>query len=228
MIHEAVNSPLQLPEDALAAPPSDPTHSNSTLVSTATIGGKGSGGKKGGGHYEQWEVARAIEKKDVMALMEIKQSQFDLLISGNPLPIVYAMRLGKSRESFKRNLGRECGQVDGLLPPFSFWRFTDQDIAILLIGAMSRKVNDVTDDELAMMNSSTKATLYEISFFVPPSTPLPFPSCLPSSLFVFECLSSCVLTLIRPTDAPYEPLSKSQSTPPSLPPTYPSSRPSSK
>jgi len=33
-----------------------------------------------------------------MSLMEIKQNQFDLLISGTPLPIVYAMRLGKSRE----------------------------------------------------------------------------------------------------------------------------------
>lgn len=35
-----------------------------------------------------------------MTLMDIKSNHFNLLISGTPLPIVYAMRLGKSRELF--------------------------------------------------------------------------------------------------------------------------------
>lgn len=52
-------------------------------------------------------MSKAIEKKDVMALMEIKQTQFDLLISGSPLPIVYAMRLGKTRESLSNESKRE-------------------------------------------------------------------------------------------------------------------------
>ncbi|GAA5874865.1 hypothetical protein JCM16303_003010 [Sporobolomyces ruberrimus] len=135
LLNEAVNSPLVLPEDAHSVPSQDLAHPDSTLPagSSTSGGGVGSGtGKgKGGGNYEPFQVLRAIEKKDVMLLHEIKGSQFDLLISGNPLPIVYSMRLGK----------------------------THQDISILLIGAMSRKVNDVTDDELAMMDSSTKATL---------------------------------------------------------------------
>ena len=92
-----------------------------------------------------------------MSLMEIKQNQFDLLISGTPLPIVYAMRLGKSRELD----GSLTGGEEMLIADTFFLRsyLTDQEIAILLIGAMSRKVNDVTDDEMAMMNSQTKSTL---------------------------------------------------------------------
>jgi hypothetical protein len=99
LLNEAVNSPLQLPEDAHAVPSEDLVHSNSTLASQAPTGK--TGGTKGGGkagRYEPFEVLRAIEKKDVMALMDIKTSQFDLLISGTPLPIVYAMRLGKTRQ----------------------------------------------------------------------------------------------------------------------------------
>ncbi|GAA5893500.1 uncharacterized protein JCM6883_003539 [Sporobolomyces salmoneus] len=130
LLEEAVASPLVLPSDAYPTPSEEQLHSYSTLPSgrapTKTARSRG-----GGGNYESWQVLKSIEKKDVMALMDIKTSQFDLLLTGTPLPIVYAMRLGK----------------------------THQDIAILLIGAMSRKVNDVTDDELEMMNPQTKATL---------------------------------------------------------------------
>lgn len=62
---------------------------------------------------------------------DIKMHSFDLLVSGSPLPLVYAMRLGKSHH----------------------------DIQVFLVGAMSRRVNDTTDDELALMEPSTKATL---------------------------------------------------------------------
>ncbi|GAA5989082.1 hypothetical protein JCM5350_003588 [Sporobolomyces pararoseus] len=131
LLDEAVSSPLELPADAYPVPSPDQMHSNSTLPSQAGTSKTARTGGGGSRNFEAWQVLKAIEKKDVMTLMEIKTSQFDLLISGTPLPIVYAMRLGK----------------------------THQDVAILLVGAMSRKVNDVTDDELEMMNPSTKATL---------------------------------------------------------------------
>lgn len=131
LLNEAVESPLQLPKDAHAVPSEDQTHSNSTLTATVTAGKALRTTRLERGSFESWHVLKAIEKKDIMTLMEIKSNQFDLLISGTPLPIVYAMRLGK----------------------------THQDIAILLVGAMSRKVNDVTDDELEMMNPYTKSSL---------------------------------------------------------------------
>lgn len=128
----AVETPLT--EDP---PPSNPT---SPPVGTSPSEGKsffGSLGRRSSvglnkkGRYEPFEVLRAIEKKDVMLLHEVKMSQFDLLVTGTPLPLVYAMRLGK----------------------------THHDVAIILVGAMSRKVNDTSDDELELMQPSTKATL---------------------------------------------------------------------
>ncbi|GAA6024939.1 hypothetical protein JCM11491_000963 [Sporobolomyces phaffii] len=135
LLQEAVNSPLELPADAHPVPPADLAHANSTLAGAAgakTPTPRSRGARDGPDSWEPYHVLRAIDHKDVMTLMEIKSShRFDLLLQGNPLPIVYAMRLGK----------------------------THQDIAILLVGAMSRKVNDVTDDQLAMMDPATKSTL---------------------------------------------------------------------
>ncbi|GAA5925525.1 uncharacterized protein JCM15063_005049 [Sporobolomyces koalae] len=132
LLQNAIESPLELPTDALPPAPRDGEHPNTTVSSTVTsLSGKGPAKGRSPGAYEPFQVLRAIERHDVMTLHDIKASNFELLITGTPLPIVYAMRLGA----------------------------THQDMAILLIGAMSRKVNDVTDDELAMMQPATKATL---------------------------------------------------------------------
>ena len=100
MLDEAVSSPLELPADAYPVPSPDQIHSNSTLPSQAGTSMTARTGGGGSRNFEAWQVLKAIEKKDVMTLMEIKTSQFDLLISGTPLPVVYAMRLGKTREFF--------------------------------------------------------------------------------------------------------------------------------
>ncbi|GAA5894617.1 hypothetical protein JCM5296_002907 [Sporobolomyces johnsonii] len=135
LLSEALNSPIDLPQDALPPPQEDrrqgSTASTSSMTSWVTGARRSSTGPGKGGEYESWHVSKAIEKKDVQLLHDIKTSRFDLLIHGTPLPLVYALRLGKSHH----------------------------DMAILVVGAMSRKVNDTTDDELAMMEPATKATL---------------------------------------------------------------------
>ncbi|GAA5999917.1 hypothetical protein JCM10207_005971 [Rhodosporidiobolus poonsookiae] len=138
VLRDALETTLDLPSDA-ASPPAEDTKRRSSFFDALSFGGgaskRGSGvGLDLGTQIEPFQVLRAVEKKDIMQLAEIKARQFDLLVTGNPLPLVYAMRLGKSHA----------------------------EIAIILVGAMSRKVNDTTDDELAMMQPSTKATLRAI------------------------------------------------------------------
>lgn len=140
LLDDALTSAVETPLDARPAPPqtdfSDPTRGGDT-AHVANGGSKrsGSSGKKsGGGQYEAFEVLRAIEKKDLAVLLDVKSHQFDLLVTsppGQPLPLVYAMRMGKSHH----------------------------DMAIVLVGAMSRRVNDTTDDELAVKDPATLATL---------------------------------------------------------------------
>lgn len=66
-------------------------------------------------------------------LMEIRNQDLRLLLQpiGGVIPLVSAMRRGKSHA----------------------------DIQVLLTGAFSRKVNDITDDELALATPETKALL---------------------------------------------------------------------
>ncbi|GBE79139.1 hypothetical protein SCP_0203360 [Sparassis crispa] len=73
---------------------------------------------------EPWEVFRAIEKKDVMYLMEVRDRAFHLLLRyhGGVTPIVHAMRIGKSH----------------------------QDVAIVLLGAFSRYVNHLEDEDFSL------------------------------------------------------------------------------
>ncbi|OCB87512.1 hypothetical protein A7U60_g5417 [Sanghuangporus baumii] len=70
-----------------------------------------------------YEVFRAIEKKDVMFLMEVRDRAFHLLLkkSGDATPLVHAMRIGDSH----------------------------REVAILILGAMSRWVNRLEDDDMA-------------------------------------------------------------------------------
>ncbi|KAL5508156.1 hypothetical protein ACEPAH_5774 [Sanghuangporus vaninii] len=70
-----------------------------------------------------YEVFRAIERKDVMFLMEVRDRAFHLLLkkSGDATPLVHAMRIGDSH----------------------------REVAILILGAMSRWVNRLEDDDMA-------------------------------------------------------------------------------
>lgn len=142
ILDEALTSAVETPLDARPAPappqtdPSDPTRGGDATRDAANSGYKrsGGGGKKRGGQYEPFEVLRAIEKKDLAVMLDVKSHQFDLLVTsppGQPLPLVYAMRMGKSHH----------------------------DMAIVLVGAMSRRVNDTTDDQLAAKDPATLATL---------------------------------------------------------------------
>ncbi|KAG9013101.1 hypothetical protein FRB90_006273 [Tulasnella sp. 427] len=80
---------------------------------------------------QPWEVMKAIESKDVMFLMEVRDRAFHLLLrrSGDATPLLHAMRIGPSH----------------------------RDVAIVLVGAMSRYVNNLEDED--MDKPKTKAML---------------------------------------------------------------------
>ncbi|KAM0752831.1 hypothetical protein T439DRAFT_323439 [Meredithblackwellia eburnea MCA 4105] len=140
ILQESINTALETPLDA--RPAADPpkyhsSHSGRNASSSSDGGRKGSAkGSKPDGSFEMFQVMRAVEKKDIMLLMEVKSQQFDLLVQavGGNTPLLHAMRLGKSH----------------------------RDIAILLTGAISRRVNDVSDNELDRMDPSTRSLLRAI------------------------------------------------------------------
>ncbi|KAK7696646.1 hypothetical protein QCA50_001304 [Cerrena zonata] len=72
---------------------------------------------------EPYEVFSAIERKDIMYLMEIRDRAFYLLVrkSGGATPLLHTMRIGKSH----------------------------QDVAIILLGAFSRYVNQLQDEDMS-------------------------------------------------------------------------------
>lgn len=95
--------------DSLPSTPikkSKPTTSINSIAAVAapiTSGGSGWKGLNPNGIYEDWQVFKAIETKDLILLMEIRDKQFNLLVqpqknSNNNTPITHAMRLGKNRE----------------------------------------------------------------------------------------------------------------------------------
>ncbi|KAF5369836.1 hypothetical protein D9758_001133 [Tetrapyrgos nigripes] len=71
---------------------------------------------------QPFEVLRAIEQKDIMFLMEIRDRAFHLLLRkcGDVTPLLHAMRIGKSHN----------------------------DVAIILLGAFSRYINHLTDEDV--------------------------------------------------------------------------------
>ncbi|KAI0035665.1 hypothetical protein K488DRAFT_42801, partial [Vararia minispora EC-137] len=71
-----------------------------------------------------FEILRAIDKKDVVYLMEVRDRAFELLLKKTPsgdTPIVYALKQGKSH----------------------------QEVAIILVGAFSRYVNHLDDADFS-------------------------------------------------------------------------------
>ncbi|KAJ8698236.1 hypothetical protein PTI98_004968 [Pleurotus ostreatus] len=71
---------------------------------------------------QPFEVFRAVEQKDIMFLMEIRDRAFPLLLrkTGDATPLLHAMRIGQSH----------------------------RDVAIILVGAFSRWVNNLEDVEI--------------------------------------------------------------------------------
>jgi hypothetical protein len=80
---------------------------------------------------QPFEVFRAIEQKDIMYLMEVRDRAFPLLLrrSGDITPLLHAMRIGQSH----------------------------RDVAIILLGAFSRYINNLQDGDIP--KSETKAIL---------------------------------------------------------------------
>ncbi|KAG9009895.1 hypothetical protein FRB94_011341 [Tulasnella sp. JGI-2019a] len=81
--------------------------------------------KPGGGVWKEpqpWQVLKAVEMKDVMYLMEVRDRAFHLLLkrTGDATPLLHAMRIGASHK----------------------------DVAIILVGAMSRFVNHLEDEDM--------------------------------------------------------------------------------
>jgi len=78
-----------------------------------------------------FQILRAVETKDIMFLMEVRDRAFHLLLrkTGDVTPLLHAMRIGNSH----------------------------RDIAILILGALSRWVNHLDDTD--MQNNQTKVLL---------------------------------------------------------------------
>lgn len=73
---------------------------------------------------QPFEVFRAIEHKDIMFLMEVRDRAFPLLLrkTGDATPLLHAMRIGQSH----------------------------RDVAVLLLGAFSRWINHLEDSEIGL------------------------------------------------------------------------------
>ncbi|KAJ3820149.1 hypothetical protein F5880DRAFT_1590253 [Lentinula raphanica] len=73
---------------------------------------------------QPFEILAAVERKDVMYLMQVRDRAFHLLLrkSGDVTPLLHAMRIGQSH----------------------------RDVAIILLGSFSRYINHLSDPELRM------------------------------------------------------------------------------
>ncbi|KAF9226468.1 hypothetical protein BS17DRAFT_775671 [Gyrodon lividus] len=73
---------------------------------------------------QPFEVFRAIERKDIMFLMEVRDRAFPLLLrkTGDATPLLHAMRIGQSH----------------------------RDVAMILLGAFSRWINHLEDSEVQL------------------------------------------------------------------------------
>lgn len=73
---------------------------------------------------QPFEIFRAVERKDIMFLMEVRDRAFQLLLhkTGDATPLLHAMRIGQSH----------------------------RDVAILLLGAFSRWINHLEDSEMQL------------------------------------------------------------------------------
>ncbi|KAG2146741.1 hypothetical protein DEU56DRAFT_786157 [Suillus clintonianus] len=99
---------------------SDQTSPTLALVGTSSRSQTSGGWKE----PQPFEVFRAVERKDIMFLMEVRDRAFPLLLrkTGDATPLLHAMRIGQSH----------------------------RDVAILLLGAFSRWINHLEDSEIGL------------------------------------------------------------------------------
>lgn len=99
----------------------------SSAVSASRRLSKGKGPSKSW-KVEPYQIFSAVEKHDVMFLMEVRDRDFEMLLrkSGDVTPLLHAMRIGH------------------------------QDVAITLLGAFSRYVNQLQDEEVTLPRTKTR------------------------------------------------------------------------
>ncbi|SGY23237.1 BQ5605_C019g08918 [Microbotryum silenes-dioicae] len=136
ILTESLESALETPIDAFAIPLPDKDHPQHALGDDSEGLAKQNKMKgKVAKRYESWELLKAIEKKQLMTIYDIKSNQFELLLEpvGGSTPLVHAMRHGPSH----------------------------QEVAILITGALSKQVNELADlpPESFSRNDATKALL---------------------------------------------------------------------
>ncbi|KAF8639439.1 hypothetical protein AX16_010294 [Volvariella volvacea WC 439] len=98
---------------------------NSLRSSPTTKNGPNIGWKE----PQPFEVFRAVEQKDLVYLMEVRDRAFPLLLrkTGDATPLLHAMRIGK----------------------------THRDVAIVLLGAFSRWINHLDDEDMTKARTKT-------------------------------------------------------------------------
>ena len=116
---------------------------NTSLWTRATNGGRQRGTSSGSSGATQpfanppqaYELYKAIDKHDIEFIMRVRDHAFPLLLQKNAgeFPIVYASRIGK----------------------------THRDIVVLLVGALSRYVNHLEEEDFE--KKETKGTLRALS-----------------------------------------------------------------
>ncbi|KAF8558887.1 hypothetical protein OG21DRAFT_1474706 [Imleria badia] len=119
-------SPSEEPEDgerrnsvSPSASPTSPTTPSSWSISIPNFSST-----KTWKEPQPFEIFRAIERKDIMFLMEVRDRAFPLLLrkTGDATPLLHAMRIGQSH----------------------------RDVAIVLLGALSRWINHLDDNEVQL------------------------------------------------------------------------------
>ncbi|KAF8517844.1 hypothetical protein JB92DRAFT_3142228 [Gautieria morchelliformis] len=124
----------RMPEESRSPRPRARTLSRSSVGSTGTSGTK-VGDTSPTTTTSKWrepqpfEIFRAVERKDIVFLMEVRDRAFHLLLqrTGDATPLLHAMRIGRSH----------------------------RDVAILLVGALSRFVNHLEDEDLQKPRTKT-------------------------------------------------------------------------
>ncbi|KAF7795864.1 hypothetical protein EIP86_007031 [Pleurotus ostreatoroseus] len=132
-IQQSPQSPGEYSEEENGSPRRARTLSLSSMWSTISKAGPASRNstlkrKDRPWKVEPFEILRAVERRDVTFLMEVRERDFELLLrkTGDATPLLHAMRIGH------------------------------QDIAIILLGAFSRYINNLQDDEMALPRTKTR------------------------------------------------------------------------
>ncbi|KAI9512168.1 hypothetical protein F5148DRAFT_1273809 [Russula earlei] len=102
--------PTQAPSPLSDINPATPTSPIRRLLSMT----KAKGAKIPWKDPEPWEVLRAVENKDVIYLMEVRDRAFHALVcpSGGLTPLIHAMHIGKSHHDVAITLGKDFAKKE--------------------------------------------------------------------------------------------------------------------